>query len=245
MAELELLTMVLLIGAAFVGSTISGFLGMGGGIFLLTVLFLCGLDAEVVIPVHALIQLTSNTTRVALFSKDVRRSALGVFCLCALPFPILGLAIAGSLDPDTTKVMIGVLVLFAVWKPRGWRIGWGERPAFAVVGAIAGTLGVVVGATGPLIAPFFLRSGWRKEEIIATKAACQMFVHAQKIVAFGFVGFAFQEELPRVLPLAIAVIVGTWVGKKLLRRLTEKQFRFAYRLVLSGLALRLALGPWI
>jgi uncharacterized membrane protein YfcA len=243
-AELELLTMALLLGAAFIGSVISGFLGMGGGIFLLTVLFLCGLDAAVVIPVHALIQLTSNSTRVALFAKDVRRPALLVFCLCALPFPVLGLAIAGHLDAETTKVLIGILVLFAVWKPKGWRVGWRERSAFATVGVIAGTLGVVVGATGPLIAPFFLREGWRKEEIIATKAACQVFVHIQKIVAFGLVGFAFADELPRVVPLALMVVLGTVVGKKFLRRLTERQFRLAYRLVLTVLALRLVVSAW-
>lgn len=245
MAELDLITMVILTGAAFIGATISGFLGMGGGIFLLVVLFLCGLDAAVVIPVHALIQLTSNSTRVALFRRHVRWSALSVFVLCALPFPIVGLALAGYLDAEMTRVMIGVLVLFATWKPKGWRVGWGERPAFASMGVIAGTLGVVVGATGPLIAPFFLRDGWAKEEIIATKAACQMFVHVQKIVVFGLVGFAFAAELPRVLPLAFAVVLGTWVGKKFLAHLTEKQFRLAYRLVLTGLALRLVATVWL
>ena len=245
MAELELITLALLMGVSFIGATISGFLGMGGGIFLLTVLFLCGLDAAVVIPVHALVQLTSNSTRVVLFRQVVRGSAFLVFALCALPFPLLGLAIAGYLDAEMTRVLIGALVLFATWKPKGWRVGWRERSAFATVGVIAGTLGVVVGATGPLIAPFFLREGWRKEEIIATKAACQVFVHIQKIVAFGLVGFAFAEELPRVVPLALMVVLGTWVGKKVLRRITEKQFRLAYRLVLTGLALRLVVSAWV
>ncbi len=184
MAELELITMALLIGAAFVGATISGFLGMGGGIFLLTVLFLCGLDAAVVIPVHALVQLTSNSTRVVLFRQDVRGSAFLVFALCALPFPLLGLAIAGYLDAEVTRVLIGALVLFAIWKPKGWRVGWGERPAFATVCVTACSLGGVVGATGPLIAPFFLREGWRNAYVSAPKAACQACVHLCKIVAW-------------------------------------------------------------
>jgi uncharacterized membrane protein YfcA len=98
---------------------------------------------------------------------------------------------------------------------------------------------VVVGATGPLIAPFFLRDGWAKEDIIATKAACQVFVHIQKIVAFGLIGFSFSEELIYVLPLAIAVILGTWCGKKVLAHLSEVRFRLIYRVVLSVLAIRL------
>ena len=75
MAELELLTLVVLVGAALVGSTLSGFLGMGGGIFLLTVLFLCGLEPALAIPIHALVQLTSNGTRAVLFREHVRWSA--------------------------------------------------------------------------------------------------------------------------------------------------------------------------
>ena len=245
MAALGLFTLVVLVGAALVGSTLSGFLGMGGGIFLLTVMFLCGLEPALAIPIHALVQLTSNGTRAVLFREHVRWSAWRTFALCALPFPVLGLALASRLDPEQTKVMIGALVIFATWKPKGWKVAWGERPAFAAVGVVAGTLGVVVGATGPLIAPFFLRDGWRKEEIIATKAACQVFIHVQKILAFGFVGFSFAKELPHVVPLAAAVILGTWCGKKILAHLSEARFRMAYRVVLTGLALRLLATPWI
>jgi len=239
MAELELTTLLILIGAAFIGATVSGFLGMGGGIFLLTVLFLCGLDFAVAIPVHALVQISSNSSRAVLFRRKIRWPAWRTFALCALPFPVLGMMIVGALDPDLMKGLIGALVLFATWRPKSWRIGLGEGQAFAAVGALAGTLGVVVGATGPLIAPFFLRKGWRKEEIIATKAACQVFIHLQKIVAFGIAGFAFAQELVYVLPLVLAVVLGTWCGKKVLTYLSEENFRMAYRLVLTALAVRL------
>ena len=242
---MEFTALLLLIGASFVGATISGFLGMGGGIFLLTVLFLCGLEPAVAIPVHALVQLSSNCSRAVLFREEIRWSAWRVFALCAIPFPLLGLLIAGYLDGASTKVLIGSLVLFATWKPKRWSVDCGELSAFCAVGVVAGTLGVVVGATGPLIAPFFLREGWRKEEIIATKAACQIFIHLQKILVFGALGFAFREELAFVLPLAIAVVIGTACGKRILAHLSEERFRLAYRVVLTGLALRLVAEYWL
>ena len=245
MAELEVGTLLILIAAAFVGATVSGFLGMGGGILLLTVLFLCGLEPSVAIPVHALVQLSSNSSRALLFRRHIRWPAWKVFALCAIPFPLLGLVLAGAMDEEPTKFLIGVLVLFATWKPKGWRVGWSEAPAFAAAGALAGSLGVVVGATGPLIAPFFLRDGWKKEEIIATKAACQIFIHLQKIVVFGALGFAFGAELIFVLPLALSVVLGTWCGKKVLSHLSEERFRLMYRVVLTLLALRLLASPWL
>lgn len=243
MSQLDLVTTLVLIASAFLGATISGFLGMGGGIFLLTVLFLCGLEPAVAIPVHALVQLTSNGSRAVLFRERVRWSALRVFALVALPFPLLGLALADRMDPEVTKVAIGALVLFATWRRKGGAVQWGEARSFAAVGVLAGTLGVVVGATGPLVAPFFLRDGWEKEDIIATKAACQIYVHLQKIVAFGLVGFSFSEELRYVAPLALAVVFGSWCGKKVLSHLSEERFRLIYRIVLSGLALRLLVEP--
>ena len=60
-----------------------------------------------------------------------------MFVLFALPFPVLGLMLAARLDPEQTKVMIGALVIFATWKPKGWKVGWGEGPAFAAVGVVA------------------------------------------------------------------------------------------------------------
>ena len=48
-----------------------------------------------------------------------------------------------------------------------------------------------------------------------------------------------------LLPLAAAVVLGTWCGKKVLAYLSEDRFRLLYRLVLSVLALRLIAGPLI
>jgi len=241
-SELEFTAYFVLIAASFIGATISGCLGMGGGIFLLTVLFLSGLDPMTAIPVHALVQIISNGSRVALFRDRVKWPAFRVFALVALPFPVLGLAIAGKLDVDVTKVLIGALVLFATWRPKGTKASMSETRAFTGAGILAGTLGVVIGATGPLIAPFFLRDGWGKEDIIGTKAACQVFVHAQKILAFGAIGFSFADELLYVAPLAFAVIIGTWCGKKVLSHLSENRFRLFYRVLLSALAIRLIAG---
>jgi uncharacterized protein len=243
MSEMATSDFMLVLGAALFGSTISGFIGMGGGILLLTVLFLCGLPPEVAIPVHAVVQLVSNGSRLALFRGHVRWGAWRVFALFALPCPVIGLMIADDLDPELTKVLIGALVIFATWRPKRASVDWKESRSFACVGLVAGTLGVVVGATGPLVAPFFLREGWKKEEVIATKAACQVFGHLQKVVAFGVIGFSFEAELLFIAPLALTVVLGTWAGKQLLTRISEQRFRFTYRVVLSALAVRLMLTP--
>jgi uncharacterized membrane protein YfcA len=107
---------------------------------------------------------------------------------------------------------------------------------------LAGTLGVVIGASGPVIAPFMLREGWSNEEVIATKATAQAFIHIQKLIAFGLAGYALGDSLPMLPPLIVAVVVGTFFGKWLLKYLSKERFRLAYRVVLTLVALRLIIA---
>ena len=48
-----------------------------------------------------------------------------------------------------------------------------------------------------------------------------------------------------VLPLVIAVIFGTALGKRALAHVSEERFRLAYRVLLTALALRLVATPWL
>ena len=64
-------------------------------------------------------------------------------------------------------------------------------------------------------------------------------------MGFGALGFGFGGELIFVLPLARSVILGTWCGKKVLSHLSEERFRLMYRAVLTLLALRLLVSPWL
>ena len=85
---------------------------------------------------------------------------------------------------------------------------------------------LLTGVTGPLLDTMFLRSPLERRQIIATKAACQVFGHGFKLLYFG----ALIEEVGQVEPwfLAIAVassMIGTSLGKLLLEKLSDGQFR--------------------
>ena len=61
-----------------------------------------------------------------------------------------------------------------------------KNKLFIIVGFISGISSIFIGAVGPLIAPFFLRSDLNKENIIANKAACQIITHLGKIPIFMY-----------------------------------------------------------
>jgi uncharacterized membrane protein YfcA len=216
---------------------------MAGGIMLLAVMLLF-IEPAVAIPIHALVQLTSNFSRTVIHARSVRRDLLFPYVLLLLPAGALTLPLVQFAPADALRLGIGVFVLVATWRKRWLLLGVDPsripvRPRFALVGAGAGAIGPLVGATGPFIAPFFLDIGLTRFELIGTKAACQATGHLAKMVLFGVAGFAFLEYSELMLGMAASVIAGTWLGNRLLKRLDDERFTRLYKLTLTAVALRL------
>jgi len=242
-ARLDLMTIAVLCGASLLTAGVSAVLGMAGGIMLLAVMLLF-LEPAVAIPVHAIVQLTSNSSRVVIHARQIRRDLLWPFVLLLLPAGMLTVPLAQHLPADALRLAIGCFVIVATWHSQWLLLGFDPqrialRPRFAIVGAGAGALGPLIGATGPFIAPFFLGIGLSRFELIGTKAACQASGHFAKMILFGLAGFGFIQFGPLIFAMALCTVAGTWLGTRLLRRLDDDRFTQLYKLALTAVSLRL------
>jgi len=245
--ELGILTV-----AAFLTSVLSAIVGMAGGITLLSVMLLF-YDPLVAIPVHGVVQLVSNGSRTWFQRAHVDRGILLRYAVFLAPGGVLGIALLREAPPDLIRALIGVFVLAATWA-RKWLL-LGAHPErtdrnrrFLALGAVVGVLNTTIGATGPLIAPFFLELGLTRQALVGTKAACQAVGHLVKIALFGLAGFAFAAWLAPLALLCAAVVAGTWFGTRMLDRVSERFFVLLYRVVLTAIALRLVIydgGAWL
>jgi uncharacterized membrane protein YfcA len=241
----ELGTVIILLIASFATATVSAILGMAGGVTLLGVMTAL-LPASVVVPLHGVVQLASNWTRTWAFRKDVRWSILGVFVVPSL----VGVASAASIWADLEltwfRAWVGVFILaFLVWRRYTPKLRHPPLWSYAVLGLAAGLLAIFVGATGPFLAPFFLRDDFDNEEVIATKAVCQTWLHLLKIPAFLALSFDYGPYLPLLAALVSAVIGATYFGKHLLRSISKERFVFWFQLVLATLAVYLILSALV
>jgi len=241
-APLELL---LLCVVAYATAVLSAIVGMAGGIILLSFMLLF-MDPLVAIPVHGLVQLASNGSRTFIQRAHVDWSIAWRYGLLLLPLGWAGIQIAYRLPPDLSKLLIGVFVLAATWRP-GWLM-LGTHPEessphlrFVALGGGIGFLGVLIGATGPLIAPFFLNLGLARQAIVGTKAACQALGHTAKIVLFGVAGFAYGAYAWPIVLMSGMVVAGTWTGSRVLERVDERLFTILFKSALTLVALRLIL----
>ncbi len=232
---------IALILAVLAASTLSGVVGMGGGVLLVAVMATL-LEPALVVPLHGVIQLVSNGTRSwALW----RRVDWGLFLLYT-PTLLLGVALGTRLYLDTGlswfRPLVGAFVLsFLLWdrlRPRQLAI---PRWVFLPAGLLGGVITMLVGASGPYLAAFFLRDDLDREEIVATKAAIQSVGHLLKLPAFLVIGFDYRGHLTLLVPLLVCAVLGTLLGTRILRRMPERVFQAIFRILLTLLGLRLVL----
>ncbi len=234
-------TALILILSTALTAAISGMIGMGGGVTLLGILTFF-IPFPWIVPIHGVIQLVSNSTRTLLIRNHVRWGLWKQYALGAC-FGAAGSAwFFRSLDePAIPLFLIGTMILYSVFKPKKLPPLKIPDSGFIAVGVIAGFLSLFVGAVGPFLAPFFLRPDFNKKEVVATKAAFQLFTHFLKLPAFLWIGFPYLDHFLLITLLCLAAIGGTHLGVKTLERLPEKAFFFLFKALLLFAAIRIFL----
>ena len=219
-------------------SAFSGAAGLGGGTILIGVFYALGLAPVEAIPLFAAVQLVSNLTRTAAYVRHVEWRAAGWFLLAAIPATALLAPFAATVDVHVVQLILAALMAISLL-PSATAKPLPPRLAFVTAGAANGTLGMFVGATGLFVGRLFLRPEWPKQKVVATLALTQVFGHALRVAAYGFVGFsAFAKPLVLV-PVCASVIVGTLLGKQLNGKLSETAFRRLFQGILIVLTLKL------
>ena len=244
---------VILIIAAFITSSISAVLGMGGGIILLGIMAIIIPEGYKVIALHGVVQLFSNTTRTYVFRQYIQNNLIKQFFIGALIGVFLSIIIiitlinyfnvesANQIKVEVLKPFIGLFIIWYLFLKGPKKVK--KTNSFIPVGLIAGLSSIFVGAVGPLIAPFFLSQNLNKEQIIANKAASQMITHISKIPLFiYFFNMSYQSEWNVLLPLILAVYIGTNFGKKILSFIPEPLFKKLFKITLFIIAVRLILS---
>lgn len=228
-----------IVAAGFGTAALSGVAGVGGGTILIGILYAIGLAPTVAVPLFAAVQFVSNTSRTIAYFKHVEWRAAGWFALTGIPAPFLIAPFVASADVNWIRLLLAALILISLIPSRDGAEPIAQRPALLLAGLLNGTVGMFVGATGLFVGRLFLRPEWKKETVIGTLALCQALGHLLKVLAYGTAGFGLLGQMDLLLPLALAVIAGTFAGRWLHRYLSEDKFRTLFKLLLAGLSLKL------
>ncbi|MEO5323065.1 sulfite exporter TauE/SafE family protein [Mesorhizobium sp. CC13] len=228
---------LLVVASAFTSALTAAF-GVGGGVAMLT---LMGLFVPVapLIPVHGAVQLGSNTGRAWHQRANVRMDVAAPFIAGSVIGAIIGAFVVVQLPDALLKLVLGVFVIAITWtKIPG--IEKLTRTGLAIGSVVVALVGMLVGATGPLVsvlfAQFFAND---RKALVATHAAGMVAQHGLKIVVFGLAGFAFRDWLPLIAAMIVSGYLGTVYGTRLLERMPEESFRKWFKIAITVLALDL------
>ena len=221
-------------GAALAASTLAGVAGFGGAAVLLPAL-VAVFGVRDAIPILTVAQLVGNGSRVWFNRREVAVPVVGWFALGAVPLALAGGVLFATAPLGTLKRLVGAFLLaMVVWRhlPRAptWRPG---VRAFAGIGAVFSFLSALVGSVGPLMAPFFLAHGLVKGGYIGTEALATVVMHVAKLAAYQGTAVLTPRGVVIGLSLGPIMIVGSWLGKRILDRMPERVFVALIELTLT------------
>ena len=229
---------ILLLIAALLASTLAAVTGFGGAAVLLPVLVLA-FGVRSAVPILTVAQLIGNASRVWFNRREVSYRVVGWFALGGVPAALVGGLLFAEVPGTLLTRLLGAFLLFVVGYRR-WRKGNVHRiplRAFAVLGAGSSFLSALMGSVGPLMAPFFLAYGLVKGAYIGTEALATVVMHVTKLLAYGTADILTLHAVLMGLLLGPMMILGSFVGKKIVDRVPERAFKLIIEatLVVAGL----------
>jgi len=218
--------------AAFCGAAFSA-----GGAMIILAITTVVLPVSAVVPIHSTLLIGSTSTRCILFREYIDWQIAGPFLVGSAIGAMLGARIYIDLPDTVIATAISIVMIISIWLPGvTWRPKF--RHPWVIVGFIHSFLSTLF-AYGAALQAVILHTKLERRQIVGTMAGALFGMSAFKITGYTIVGFDYGPYFG-VIAAGLAVsFVGTWLGRMVVDRISERFFRNAYRLLVTATAIRL------
>jgi uncharacterized protein len=219
----NLLLFILLALIAEILGTVGGF---GSSLFFVPIASYF-LDFHSVLGITALFHVSSNLVKIAFFRKGFDKKLVISIGIPAVAFVIVGAFLSKFIDTKILEIslaifLIAVSLVFLIFK----KISVKPTLSNSIMGGtfsglIAGLLGTGGAIRGITLAAYNLRM----DVFIATSAIIDLAIDSSRSVVYSLNGYVHKHDL-YLIPILFAVsIMGTFIGKKILTKISEEQFK--------------------
>lgn len=217
-------------------SLLNATVGTTGGLTFAAMATLLPIGA--VIPIHGIVEASAALFRWHLMRRYVDFDFLVAFTIGGAAGFFVGWPLVGLFSVDALKVLLGAFILIIAWAPLS-KTKVSHSRYSSLSGGITSCLTVLVGATGALVAAIIARNQIDHRHVIGTHAACMTFQHGGKVLLFGVSGFTFVKFSGLISALILAIIIGTWLGKRILIRTPQQVLSWGLKVIVTVLGGRL------
>lgn len=200
--------------------------GFGSSLFFVPIAVYF-LDFQSVLGITALFHVSSNISKIAIFKKGFDKKLVLSIGIPAVVFVVIGAILTQYIEVKLLELVLSVFlittsVVFLAFKKLEIKptltnsIGGG-----IISGFLAGLLGTGGAVRGITLAAYNLKM----EMFIATSAIIDLAIDLSRSVAYTVNGYVHTHDLYLIPMLLVVSIAGTFIGKKILLKVSEKQFR--------------------
>lgn len=201
--------------------------GFGSSVFFVPIANFF-LDFQSVLGITALFHLASNLSKIAMFRKGLDKKVILQLGLPAVIFVIIGAFFSKYINPRLLTYILGVFLIllslvFLVFK----NLKVKETLTNTITGGVLSGLSAGVLGTGGAIRGITLSAfKMDKNKFIATSAVIDLGVDFSRTIVYYFNGY-MRKDLLYLIPILVVIsLLGTWLGKLILNKISQKQFRF-------------------
>ncbi len=247
--------------AAFFTAILTFFSGFGLGTILMPV-FALFFPVDIAIALTGVVHFANNIFKIGLVGKMANKSVLIRFGLPAILASFAGalvlLRITGlpsvykyelwgnTFEITPVKLIIAVLLLFFSLLevlPVLQKIKFGGN-RLILGGVLSGFFGGLAGIQGAFRSAFLIKSGLSKEAFIATGVIIASLVDVTRLSVYAsrFASSGLSENVVLLVSATLAAIVGAFIGKTLLKKVTLKSIQLLVGIMLIIISIALGLG---
>lgn len=193
-------------------------------------------DFQSVLGITALYHLSSNISKIAIFKKGFDKKIVLTLGIPAIVFVSLGAYLSQFLVPKILTYILGFFLiilslLFLIFKQL---VVLPKKRNAIIGGTLSGLSAGLLGTGGAIRGITLAAFKMDKNKFIATSAIIDLGVDFSRTIIYYFNGYMHKHDLYLVPILIVVSISGTWIGKKILDKVSQEQFRnFVLLLILA------------
>lgn len=194
------------------------------------------LPAGAIVPVHAVIQLASNSSRVVLDWRAAHMAFIRQHLVGSIVGIVLAFLLFQRLNLNWLPLLIALYILLHVWvKPFSEFLARFE--SLYVLGALQTGISLFAGAPGPIPMPYLIKHLPDRHQVVITLAVFMTVGHLLKLLIFLASGFDFLAYWREIIAMVSTAILGSYIGTKLRYRLAAERFLWIAKGLLTLLAI--------
>lgn len=229
-------TLILFLLFSLIAEILGTIGGFGSSVFFVPLANIF-LDFKSVLGITAIFHLSSNISKLVLFKQGLNKFLLLYIGVPAVVMVIAGGFLSRFINEQLLQVAFAIFIIvtsvfFLLVKNFALAA---DRKNAIVGGSLSGFLAGVLGTGGAIRGITMVAFNIEKEQFVATSAGIDFAVDFSRTVVYFMNGYMHAEHLKYMLSLIVIGFVGTWIGKVLLRKISQDQFKNIVLVLLLGI----------